>query len=107
MCRELTKLYEEVFRGAAAEALAHFTEPRGEFTLVVAGAPHAVRAAADEQGAARAMARLKARGLDPSGSDGDGYRGVRRIPGATRTAYGWRRSRVECGHRRSCECPRD
>ena len=62
VCREMTKLYEEVFRGAAAEALAHFTEPRGEFTLVVAGAPYAVRAAADEQGAARAMARLKAEG---------------------------------------------
>ncbi|MBI4233803.1 MAG: 16S rRNA (cytidine(1402)-2'-O)-methyltransferase [Chloroflexi bacterium] len=39
VCRELTKLHEEVFRGTAQEALAHFTEPRGEFTLVVAGAP--------------------------------------------------------------------
>jgi 16S rRNA (cytidine1402-2'-O)-methyltransferase len=37
---ELTKLYEEVQRGTAAELLAHFHEhkPRGEFTLVVAGA---------------------------------------------------------------------
>ena len=39
VCRELTKLYEEVFRGTAAEALAHFDAPRGEFTLIIAGAP--------------------------------------------------------------------
>ena len=37
---ELTKLYEEVQRGTAAELLARFREkkPRGEFTLVIAGA---------------------------------------------------------------------
>ncbi len=37
VCRELTKLYEEVFRGTASEALAHFREPRGEFVLVIRG----------------------------------------------------------------------
>ncbi len=39
VARELTKLHEEVFRGTVREARAHFTanEPRGEFTLVVAG----------------------------------------------------------------------
>lgn len=37
VCRELTKHYEEVFRGKPEEALAHFTEPRGEFTLVLGG----------------------------------------------------------------------
>lgn len=36
-CRELTKLHEEVFRGRISEALAHFAEPRGEFTLVIEG----------------------------------------------------------------------
>jgi 16S rRNA (cytidine1402-2'-O)-methyltransferase len=35
VCRELTKVHEEVFRGRISEALAHFLEPRGEFTLVV------------------------------------------------------------------------
>ena len=38
VCRELTKMYEEVFRGTAAQALEHFTAPRGEFVIVVAGA---------------------------------------------------------------------
>jgi 16S rRNA (cytidine1402-2'-O)-methyltransferase len=37
VCRELTKLHEEVFRGKVSEAIKHFTEPRGEFTLVIAG----------------------------------------------------------------------
>ncbi len=39
VARELTKLYEEIFRGEIAAAREHFTvnKPRGEFTLVVAG----------------------------------------------------------------------
>lgn len=37
VCRELTKIHEEVFRGSISQALAHFAEPRGEFTLVIAG----------------------------------------------------------------------
>jgi 16S rRNA (cytidine1402-2'-O)-methyltransferase len=39
VCRELTKTFEETFRGTAAEALAHFTEPRGELTIVIEGSP--------------------------------------------------------------------
>ena len=38
VCRELTKLHEEVFRGTAHEALEHFDAPRGEFALVIARA---------------------------------------------------------------------
>jgi len=37
VCRELTKVYEEVFRGTVSQAIAHFSQPRGEFTLVIAG----------------------------------------------------------------------
>ena len=37
VCRELTKMHEEVFRGTVEEALDHFTEPRGEITLVIEG----------------------------------------------------------------------
>ena len=37
---ELTKLFEEAFRGTVSEAIAHLggTGPRGEYTLVIAGA---------------------------------------------------------------------
>jgi 16S rRNA (cytidine1402-2'-O)-methyltransferase len=38
VCRELTKMHEEVFRGTGAQALEHFANPRGEFVLVIAGA---------------------------------------------------------------------
>ncbi len=37
VCREMTKLHEEVFRGTVSDALAHFEVPRGEFTLVIEG----------------------------------------------------------------------
>jgi len=37
VCRELTKIHEEVFHGTVSEAIKHFTEPRGEFTLVIEG----------------------------------------------------------------------
>src|SRR4030042_1830126 len=37
VCRELTKLHEEIFRGTVGEAIKHFATPRGEFTLVIQG----------------------------------------------------------------------
>ena len=39
VCREISKLHEEIVRGTMAEALAHFTanDPRGEFVIVVGG----------------------------------------------------------------------
>jgi len=37
VCRELTKIHEEVFRGRVSQAIEHFAEPRGEFTLVIEG----------------------------------------------------------------------
>ncbi len=39
VCRELTKLHEEVFRGTAAEGLEHFNSPRGEVVIVIQGRP--------------------------------------------------------------------
>ena len=39
VCREISKIHEEVVRGTVAEALVHFTthEPRGEFVIIVGG----------------------------------------------------------------------
>jgi 16S rRNA (cytidine1402-2'-O)-methyltransferase len=63
VCRELTKLYEEIWRGSIADALAHFVQPRGEFTLVIEGgaAPSAVDAVPADIPAL--VAALKADGL--------------------------------------------
>ncbi|PKB68687.1 MAG: 16S rRNA (cytidine(1402)-2'-O)-methyltransferase [SAR202 cluster bacterium Io17-Chloro-G4] len=38
LCRELTKLYEEVFRGNVSQALEHSQAPRGEYVVVIQGA---------------------------------------------------------------------
>lgn len=35
IARELTKIHEEVFRGTVAEALTHFSDPKGEFVLMI------------------------------------------------------------------------
>jgi len=37
VCRELTKVHEEVFRGRVSQAREHFAEPRGEVSLVIEG----------------------------------------------------------------------
>jgi len=37
VCRELTKVHEEIFRGRVSQAREHFAEPKGEFTLVIEG----------------------------------------------------------------------
>ncbi|MDD5311972.1 MAG: 16S rRNA (cytidine(1402)-2'-O)-methyltransferase [Dehalococcoidia bacterium] len=37
VCRELTKMHEEVFRDTIGHAVEHFKRPRGEFTLVIEG----------------------------------------------------------------------
>ena len=64
VARELTKRFEEIVRGTAPEARAHFegTPPRGEFTLVVAGAEDGddVAVAEDRDGAA-GQARVRPR----------------------------------------------
>jgi 16S rRNA (cytidine1402-2'-O)-methyltransferase len=64
VCRELTKLHEEVVRGPAAELAARYaeSEPRGEVVLVVGGAPQ--RTGLDEA-AVDAVRRLVAAGAKP------------------------------------------
>jgi 16S rRNA (cytidine1402-2'-O)-methyltransferase len=43
--RELTKLHEEVFRGIISEAIGHFQQPKGEFTIVIDGSKKEPRVA--------------------------------------------------------------
>ena len=63
VCRELTKLYEEVFHGTVAGAMAHFDQPRGEFVLVVSGAgPVSTERGPDWDAVRRELAKLKAKG---------------------------------------------
>lgn len=69
ICRELTKLHQEIRRESLAEALAHFrgTDPRGEFTVIFAPSGQTV---ADESDATKVeinprdrLRELKAAGL--------------------------------------------
>lgn len=61
VARELTKLYEEVRRGSLAELAAGLGEPRGEYVIVLAGAP-AERADVDDDAVRAALADARARG---------------------------------------------
>lgn len=45
LCRELTKLHEQVLVGSPAEVAAQLREPRGELTLVISGLPSIARSA--------------------------------------------------------------
>ena len=65
LCRELTKLHEEVVRTTLGEAVAKYTEnpPKGEFVLIVAGAAPEVRESASEDDAAARVRQLMEEGL--------------------------------------------
>ena len=65
LCRELTKLHEEVVRTTLGEAIEKYTEnpPKGEFVLVVAGAPAEEKTAATADDAAARVAQLMEDGL--------------------------------------------
>ena len=63
VCRELTKLHEEVFRGLVSEAMEHFANLKGEITLVIAGATEAQEPDPHREERARALlAELRADG---------------------------------------------
>ena len=65
LCRELTKLHEEVVRTTLGEAVTKYTEnsPKGEFVLIVAGAEPEVEEAPTEDDAAGYLKRLIESGL--------------------------------------------
>ncbi len=65
LCRELTKLHEETVRTTLGQAVAYYAEntPKGEYVLVVEGAPPKEAAAVTlEEGVAQVLA-LKEQGL--------------------------------------------
>jgi 16S rRNA (cytidine1402-2'-O)-methyltransferase len=63
VCRELTKLHEEVRRGTAGELAEHYGEhpARGEVVLVLGGTPEQTMALEDALGALRAVVAAGAR----------------------------------------------
>lgn len=65
LCRELTKLHEEVRRTTLAEAAAFYRDntPKGEFVLVVAGAEAELRAAVPLDEAVAQVHALKSQGM--------------------------------------------
>jgi 16S rRNA (cytidine1402-2'-O)-methyltransferase len=66
VCRELTKVHEEVVRGSAAELAERFGSgeaPRGEVAVVIGGAP--ASAAVDSEPAVAALRRLVDAGAKP------------------------------------------
>lgn len=65
VCRELTKLHEEVFRGPISEAIAHFREPRGEFTLVIAPAPQPAEPVVPTEAVLQELQQLRQQGVAP------------------------------------------
>ncbi len=65
LCRELTKLHEEVVRTTLQEAIEKYTQtpPKGEFVLVIAGAPAQKKEAATADDAASRVAALVEQGM--------------------------------------------
>ena len=65
LCRELTKLHEEVVRTTLGEAIAKYTEngPKGEFVLVVDGAAPVEKEVPTAEDAGQMVKRLMSEGL--------------------------------------------
>ncbi|CAN5547958.1 MAG: 16S rRNA (cytidine(1402)-2'-O)-methyltransferase [Rubrobacteraceae bacterium] len=65
VCRELTKLHEEVFRGKASEAAGHFSgDVKGEIVIVVRGGPE--EESVDLDSAVELARRYASEGESPS-----------------------------------------
>ncbi len=63
VCRELTKLHEEIFRGSASQAREHFVQPKGEFTLVIEGFQEDTAASELTEYAIAELGRLRREGV--------------------------------------------
>ena len=66
LCRELTKFHEEVIRGRVSQVLEHAESPKGEYVVIVAGAPEhtpePVTPDASREQAASQLADLRGQG---------------------------------------------
>ena len=65
LCRELTKLHEETLRLTIGEAVAYYQEnaPRGEYVLVVEGAPKREKSVLSLEEAVAQVLELKDQGM--------------------------------------------
>ena len=80
LCRELTKLHEETRRTTLEEAMAYYQEntPRGEYVLVLEGAPKREKAALSLEEAVGQVLALKDQGmrLKDAAREGAGHTGI-------------------------------
>ena len=63
ICRELTKLYEETFRGTAAQSINHFSTVRGEFVIVIKGASESNSTMINDKEIRSVLNNLESQGL--------------------------------------------
>ena len=88
LSRELTKLHEETLRMTLAEAAAYFdrTPPRGEFVLIVEGAPDEPETEQDEQARLAAAAAAVRRRMGEGQTQKDAVKAVSAETGVKKNA---------------------
>ncbi len=88
LSRELTKLHEETLRMTLAEAAAYFdrTPPRGEFVLIVEGAPDEPETEQDEQARLAAAAAAVRRRMEEGQTQKDAVKAVSAETGVKKNA---------------------
>ena len=84
LCRELTKLHEEVLRMSLGEAIAYYAEqePRGEYVLIVEGASEVAEESLTLEGALTMVAQQMEQGL----SKKDAVKAVAKLTGFPKNA---------------------
>lgn len=88
LSRELTKLHEETLRMTLAETIAYFdqTPPRGEFVLIVEGAPDEPETEQDEQERLAAAAAAVRRRMEEGQTQKDAVKAVSAETGVKKNA---------------------
>ena len=88
LSRELTKLHEETLRMTLAEAIAYFdqTPPRGEFVLIVEGAPDEPETEQDEQARLAAAPAAVRRRMEEGQTQKDAVKAVSAETGVKKNA---------------------